>query len=568
MHFIHTTFTSFLRQIPISRHFSSIPNLPQLRKIPFRRRSKIIHQAQQHLTDYLHTTRSIPYIYAERISKNSIFSLSNLIAKVECWPSKFSNEFPRFLRYHPVNEFEFFLESIGIPFQQIHNYLSATNFFLSEQESILNVANALSAFGFPWNKLGVLYKEEIAIFGKDSEVINAKLSGFIDLGFDNCSVIGICLAFPFVLRDNGDLNSEINALFNVLKRVFIDYDMKSSVVGNVDACYEFCRKVKFFIDIGCEKKEVGEMMGNRWSVFHECSEEELIQKVGFFQRLDAKEEEIGMLLLRCPEILHFDLETPVFSMMELLKQFGMTDEEVNAIALEYPHVLGKNKLVNLSHSMRALDLHKWFFDKLTNGNHHFLANIDIGSSDEKLENDYQSFMEKIQSSKFYKHSMGKLNFLLGIGFGENRVTMKVYSNTHGTQSELEVRFNYLLDAGVEFSKLCMMIKNFPQVLNQSPEVVEQKLDFLFNEVGSSLKLLDVFPGFLCFDLENRMKPRYRIHMWLKEKGFKTKDYSLASIVATSENMFIDRLLGIHPTVLKQWLERFKSKNHYYSPKEA
>ncbi|PIA61737.1 hypothetical protein AQUCO_00200019v1 [Aquilegia coerulea] len=562
MHFICKTF------IPISRHFSSVPKLPQLRKIPWKDRSKIIHQAQQHLTDYLHTTRSMPYIYAERISKNSIFSLSNLIAKVECWPSKFSNEFPRFLRYHPVNEFEFFLESIGIPFQQIHNYLSATNFFLSEQESILNVANVLSEFGFPWNKLGLLYKEENAIFGKGSEALSAKLYRFIDLGFDNCSVVGFCLTFTYVLRNNDELSSEINALFDVLKRVFIDYDMKSSVGGNVEACYEFCRKVKFFIDIGCEKKEVGEMMGKRWSVFHECSEEELIRKVGFFQRLDAKEKEIGMLLLRCPEILHFDLETTVFSMMELLKQFGMTDEEVNAVALECPYVLGKIKLVNLPHSMRALDLHKWFFEKLTNGNHHFLANIDIGSSDEKLENDYRSFLEKIQSSKIHKHSMAKLNFLLGIGFGENRVTMKVYSNIHGTQSELEERFNCLLHAGVEYHKLCKMIKLLPKILNQSPEVVEQKLDFLFNDVGSSLQLLDVFPGFLCFDLENRMKPRYRIHMWLKEKGFKTKDYSLASIVATSENKFIDRLVNIHPTVLKQWLERFSSKNHYYSPKEA
>ncbi|KAF5199811.1 Transcription termination factor mtef18 protein [Thalictrum thalictroides] len=567
MHFIRKTFTSLLDEIPISRHFSSRPKLPQLRKIPWKDRPRIIHEAQKHLTDYLHTTRSISFIYAERISKNSLFSLSNLISKVECWPSKFSNEFPRFLRYHPVNEFEFFLESIGIPFEEIDKFLPATNFFLSEQESILKVSNVLSSFGFPWNKLGMFYKEENAIFGKDSEALSAKLYRFIDLGFDNCSVVGICLAFPFVLRDNDEMSIEIDALFDVLKRVFIDCDMKSSVEGNVDACYEFCRKVMVFIDLGCEKKEVLEMMGKRWHVFHECSEEELIQKVGFFQRLDANKEEIGMLLLRCPEILHFDLESQVFSMMELLKQFGMTDEEVNAIALDYPYVLGKNKLANLPHSMRAIDSHKWFFDKITNGNHHFLGNIVIGSSDENLENDYKSFVERIQSTKTRKHAMGKLNFLLGIGFGENHFTLKTYSNLHGTQSELQERFNYLLHVGVEFPKLCKMVKLLPKVLNQSPEVVEQKLDFLFNDVGSTLQMLDIFPGFLCFDLENRMKPRYRIHMWLKERGFKKKDYSLASIVATSENKFIDRLVNIHPTVLKQWLERFSSKNHYYSHKE-
>ncbi|KAF9603165.1 hypothetical protein IFM89_034498 [Coptis chinensis] len=479
----------------------------------------------------------------------------------------FSSDFLRFLRYHPINEFEFFFESIGIPFLQLDSFLPEFEFFLNEDGSLLNVARTLSLFGFPWNKLGKLYREEVEIFGKDCNDLDSLLCRYVSLGFDTCTVVGICLAFPFVLSGNDHLSIGVDALFGVLKRVFVDFDLKSSVDGNVDASYEFCRKIKVFIDLGCEMNDVGEFIGKRWDVFLECSEEVLVTKVEYFKQMNIKKEDVGLFLLCCPEVLQFDLESPVFSAMNFLKHFGLSDEELDAIALEYPYVLGKNRLANLPHFMRAIDRHEWFFDKIMNGNHHLLADLGIDSQDEDFEKDFKDCLERFQSGRSYKHALAKLDFLHEIGFGENLVTLKVLSNLHGTKSELQVRFNYLLGRGVAFSRLSKMIKMLPKVLNQKPELLKDKVDFLCNEVGMSVQFLNVFPGFLCFDLENRMKPRLRIHKWILENGFHAKEYSLASIIATSENRFIDRLVGIHPTVLKQWFERFSSKNHSYSPQE-
>lgn len=223
----------------------------------------------------------------------------------------------------------------------LDGFLPVGDFFLSDQGRVLNVANALSTFGFPWNLLGKVYVEESCVFGKDYRDLICLLDGFLSKGFDTSSVVGFCLAFPSLLSREND------ALFECLKVIYIDYDLKSRVEGNMDVSYEFGRKVKVFVDLGCDKKEIGEIIGKNLRVFFECSEEALREKVSFFQRLDGKGEDIGMLILRYPEILCYDFENTMFCMVNYFKQFGMTNDEVNDIALKFPYVMGKNTLQNL-----------------------------------------------------------------------------------------------------------------------------------------------------------------------------------------------------------------------------
>ncbi|KAE8660863.1 hypothetical protein F3Y22_tig00116951pilonHSYRG00998 [Hibiscus syriacus] len=54
----------------------------------------------------------------------------------------------------------------------------------------------------------------------------------------------------------------------------------------------------------------------------------------------------------------------------------------------------------------------------------------------------------------------------------------------------------------------------------------------------------------------RIKPRYRCHKWLMDNGLCTRNYSIASIVATGEKSFVARLSRIHPDAPKYWLESF------------
>ncbi|OMO70678.1 Mitochodrial transcription termination factor-related protein [Corchorus capsularis] len=503
----------------LSRHFSTLPKLPHLTKIPSKYRTRAIKDAQQALTDYLHGTRYVPFVYAENICKYSLYSLSGLISDIDFSSTGFTRNILEFLKHHPINEFEFFFESIGIDYKEVSGLLPANKFSFSKDERLLDAACALCGYGFPWNSIGKLYKEEVSILRISSGELKAKLSRIKERGFSNTSVIGICLAFPYVLRGDG----EICALVDDLKTVFVDFDLGSCVEANVDAWYEICRKMRLFYDLGYEKGKIGELMGRSKDLFLQYPQEVLVQKVEYFQRFAVRDKDI---------------------------------EERNSIAQEYPYVMGRNKMANLPYVMRALSLHKWFFNKIKDGNHQLLAKSAISDPNEDVNEDFRDGLEKIQSSRTPVHTMNKLNFFQRIGFGENSLTLKVLTDSHGTSIELQERFNILLGAGIEFSKACKMVKVSPRVLNHKPEILEQKLNFLCHEMGVSLDYLDIFPAFLRFNLENRIKPRCRFHKWLTEKGWCTRNYSIASIVATSEKAFVARIHGIHPDAVKEWYEKY------------
>lgn len=470
--------------------------------------------------------------------------------------SSFSHNFEKFLRYHPVNEFEYFFESIGITQKEISGFLPPNKFFFAEDGTILNAAGALSACGFPWNKLGILYKADASIFDEDPDDLSRRFYGFKDYGFRSIHVIGICLAFPSVLGGKGYLGVQAGALFEDMKRVFADFDLGSFMEENVDAWYGVCRKIRLFYDFGCEKGKIGELLGKNRNIFLKYPEEVLFRKIDFFCRLNVRKADIGLLLLKCPEILSFDLETPVISVMDFLKHFRLDSQKLRSVARMHPYVFGRHNMANLPHVMRALNLHDWFFGMMQNGNHHLLGNYVLSPPDKDLDKDYIDGLEKVHNSRTRFHTINKLNFLHGIGYGENHLTMKILEHMHGTSSELQERFDCLLCLGIEFSKLCTIISFTPKVLNQSPQILEKKVNFLVQEMGLSLQYLDVFPAYVCFNLENRIKPRYRCHLWMAENGLCTKDYSLASMIATSDKTFINRLYGIHPAIPKMWFECF------------
>ncbi|KAM6555135.1 hypothetical protein CsatB_015897 [Cannabis sativa] len=536
----------------IPKGLSRYPNLPQIHS---KYKPKVVEEAQKALVEYLHATRSLPFTYAEHIGRNSIVSLANLIRKIDFSAPTFSRSFRKLLRYQPINEFEFFFESIGIDHSEVNGFLPLNKFFFSEDGSVLNVAFALSGFGFPWNKLGKLYRDEVLIFSRSCYEIKDRLNGFKELGFGNLSVVGICLAFPYLLRlESDELGGEIEALFCDLKRVFVEFNMGISVEGNVDAWFEVCCKVKVFYDLGCEKGKVGELMCRKKGLFLDCPKEVLVQKVKYFCKLGVGTDCVGLFLLQSPEMLSLDFETPAISVLGLLKHFGLSSEELQGVSEKYHHVLGRNKMANLPRVMRALDLHEWFFDRIKSSNGRLLASYTIASPDEDVDTEFVSALKKMESSRTPIHTMCKLEFLKGIGFGENALTMKVLKNLHGTSNELQKRFDCLLGKGIEYSKLCFHIRIAPKILGQSPEMLEQKVDFLCQDMGSSLQYLDKFPAFLCFDLENRIKRRYGFYVWLDENGLCTRNYSIASLIATSEKQFLARLFGIHPAAPKQYLE--------------
>uniref|UniRef100_A0A803LS56 Uncharacterized protein n=1 Tax=Chenopodium quinoa TaxID=63459 RepID=A0A803LS56_CHEQI len=280
--FPFTPFSNPLFQT-LLRHFSSNTNLPTLGKVPTKYRPQAIKEAQEVITDYLHTTSALPFSYAEFISKNSVHSLAELMSKVVFSAIYFRKNFQRFLRYNPLHEFGFFYESIGIHYCNINDFLKPNVHFFSDDSIVLNVACTLAGFGFPWNKLGRLYVEEISIFENNPKFLGSKFNGLLAMGFSIEQAVGICLGFPFLLKgEEVGLKGEFDELLDELKRVLIDYDLGDGLIGNVDLWYEVCRKLRFFYDLGVPKRAVGESIGKSSVVFTDYIEKVLAEKLSSF----------------------------------------------------------------------------------------------------------------------------------------------------------------------------------------------------------------------------------------------------------------------------------------------
>ncbi|XP_061368541.1 transcription termination factor MTEF18, mitochondrial-like [Gastrolobium bilobum] len=540
----------------LHRHFSITTKLPNLSKIPTRHRNFVIREAQKSLTDYLHGTRCLPFTYAEQIGNNTLRSLTNLIAKVDFSASSFSKNFEKVLRYHPINEFEVFFESIGIEYNLVSGLLPNDKVFFSQDGTLLDAACALSDFGFPWENLGVLYMERRSIFGRSGAELKSRLSVFKGFGFGNVEVIGICLAFPFVLCEEGQGGVGIDGLFNDLKLIFLDFALARSVEGNVDSWHEVCRKLRVFFDLNCWDGKLGELMGRNKSIFLEHKEEDLVNKVEYFCRFGGKKEEVARLILQCPELLNLDMEKPAINVLKLLNHFGLSSKDLEDVSRNFAHVLGTNKMVNLPNIMRALGLQEWFFNKIKDGHHHLLGDYITSYPNEDQDKDYQDGLRMIHISRARVHSINKLNFLHGLGFGENALTMNVLNHLHGTSSELQERFDCLLRSRIEFSKLCMMVRMTPRILNQNSRIIERKVNFFHQEMGTTLDYVETFPAILYYHLEDRIIPRYRFHIWLTEKGLCSKRYSVRSMIANTEKEFVARVFKIHPAAPKHWFEQF------------
>ncbi|KAK6142976.1 hypothetical protein DH2020_023324 [Rehmannia glutinosa] len=549
--------------ITISHHFSfsttTTSNLTKpFSKIPWKHRSKAIQESQKALTDYLHTTRYLPFLYADNIARNSLHSLWKIVSEIPFSPSTFVCSFQRFLRYHPINELDFFLESIGLNCDEIGNprtFLPPNTFFLSDWKHF-DVACALAGMGFPWSKLGLLCKDEYLIFETDPSELQRKISEIKDVyGFNSVTVISICLAFPKVLYSE----MIMDGLLSDLKILFLDHDLWSYVEGNVDAMFEVCEKIKYFYDLGCEMGKMGELMGRSKHVFIEYSKEDLTSKIEYFCKLNVRKDQIGLFLLSRPEIFGFDLEARFISVSGFLERLGSSKSELKSLKQNYPHVFGRNRVANLPNVMRSMDLGEWFFERLKNGDHSLLATYTIQCT-EDLDKHYADSLRKIRAKRTHVHAIKKLNFLHNIGFGENKFAVKALVLLNSSSSQLQKRFDCLLNCGIEYSKLCAMVRLLPKILNQQERSLEKKIEYLCTDMGSSLQYLDVFPGYLCYDLEKRIKPRYKLHKWLVEQGICRKEYSLSTIIASSEKAFVARLSRIDQDAAKKWQENSFEKD--------
>eukprot|EP01018_Ginkgo_biloba_P033207 Gb_05526 [translate_table: standard] len=536
-------------------------------KIPIVISGNTALEAQRVLLDYLHYTRSLQYTDAEYISMNSPCFVKKLLSTVRADKS-INKTVGKFLQYHPINEFEPFFESIGIQPSDIGALLPPDQIYLSENKVMLANVSTLWNYGIPRNKLGRIYKEESEIFNYPSGVLKGNLQAYEDLGFSKACLAKIFICCPYLLK--GNFSKEFDTFINYLNNTGVEKDnIVSFFENNTNSCKGVFGKFRLLDGLGCPREEVNQFVGTHSQLFFECPEKDFHSKINFLLNVGLKKEDVGSIILQYPGILKWNLEESMEKNLELLGSIGLEQEELREIVRCYPYVLGTGSLKKLIAVMKEFGLDKKEIARLVREHPKITASWSqwSKSSPEQIQSlplwgadrvsrmksvvsrgrKQKDFLDKPERQSREQIRKRKLSFFFKLGIKENSSKMMEFTKKmHGRGDDLQERFNYLLSFGLSFDDLCEMTRSAPIILNQSKDMLEKKVDFLLNHLGCPLQVLMAFPSYLCYSLESRIKPRYKMYDWLKEQKLIDREHAVSSIVASSEEKFVKYFVNLHP----------------------
>ncbi|XP_020582281.1 transcription termination factor MTEF18, mitochondrial-like [Phalaenopsis equestris] len=510
--------------------------------------------AQTALFDYLHYTRCLNFTDAEHISKNSPVFLQSLLAKV-INGEEVGRSVSRFLRYTPINEFEPFFESLGLKPSELYPLLPLNLIYLTDDDLLIENYRVLCNYGVPRSKIGKMYKEGSEMFKYDHGVLNSKLRSYERLGLSKPTIIKLVNCCPALLI--GDLDMDFLQVLKKLKALGVELDLIRGCLSD-NSVYHWDRILKLlnFLDgMCCNQKDLQTLINQHPRFVFDDSGKKIYILVALLLKLGIKMSDIILLFVQYPRILDGKFVKNLWQAIYFLVDIGMNVEDIKMIVNTHPHVLGASSCKSTYSVLQRLKLSQ---DRLCN----------------IIKEDPNQFTYLVTSKKSSAISLPKVegsflrektDFLLRLGFVENSDEMaRVLKKFRGRGDQLQERFDFLVEIGLDCHTATEMIKLVPPVLNQSIDVLDKKSAYLLNDLGYPLEALAAFPTYLCYNLD-KIKLRFSMFQWLKENGisFSTKNRKLVSstvalstVLACSDARFFKYFVNLHPKGPEEW-ERLK-----------
>lgn len=553
----HTPFFLSLRRIQIKCFHSSGPvRCPKVALVesPLPISSSVIKisrvarsDAQAALFEYLHYTRGFTYMDAEHISKNSPHFVENLVMKVEN-EQDVSRALSKLLRYYPINEFEPFLESLGLRPTELSLFLPANLIFLADDHMLLDNFHVLCDYGIPRVEIGKIYKEAAEIFGYEFGRLNTKLRAYEDLGLSKPTVIKLVTSCPSILV--GDVNKELVDVLNKLTELGFQRDWIGGYLSSRHS-YSWNRMLDtmtFLVEVGFGDMQIGDLIRKNPAFLLEGSGKQIYVLFGRLLKLGLKMNEVYLLLLENPEILSPKCAKNVWKALYFLFEIGMETDHIAKFLRTHIQLLASHSLKGPKTVLRSL-----------NGDRQKLLQVMSENPSKFFALAFKSNISSIEQirAKNPGKMLQKTAFLLKLGYIENSDEMgKALKKFRGRGDQLQERFDCLVQAGLDSNVVVDMIRQAPTALNQSKDVLEKKIAYLIS-LGYPIESVAAFPTYLCYDI-GRINRRFNMYLWLKERGAVKSMISPSTLLACSEARFTKYFVDVHPEGPLKWESLKKS----------
>ncbi|XP_076901268.1 transcription termination factor MTEF18, mitochondrial-like [Bidens hawaiensis] len=500
-------------------------------------------EAQTALFDYLHFTRGFHFTDAEYMSKNSPHFIQNLLSVVDN-EQDVSRALSKYFRYNPINEYEPFLESLGLNPVEFPSLLPKSLIFLGDDNLLLDNFHALCGYGVPRTKIGKMYKEAKEIFGYDHGVLSMKLKAYEKLGLSKSTVIKLVTCCPSLLTH---IDDKFLTVLDKLKGFGFGNEWIGSYIPerttlNWDRMLD---TMSFLVQVGYKNKQMKTLFLDNPTLLFEGSGKQIYVLVGQLLKLGLEMNQIYKLFSRNPQILSSKSAKNLSTAVSFMVEIKMEMEVIASVVTTHMEVLGSNSLKGPLTVMNSLKIKEDELRGAIKKDPLMLINLATKSDTKTTDNqDSNTFVER-------------KNFLLRLGYIENSDELsKALKKFRGRGDQLQERFDCLVQAGLDYNVVSGMIKRAPSVLNQTKDLLEKKLDCLQNRLGYPLEAVVVFPSYLCYDIQ-RINLRFSMYLWLLERGAAKPKLSLSTILACSDAKFVKYFVHIHPEGVSSW-ESLKS----------
>lgn len=510
-------------------------------------------EAQDVLFDYLHCTRSLSFTDAEHISKNSPHFLQNLILKLD-GEKDVARSLTKYLRYNPINEFEPFFESLGLPPSELPLFLPRHLMFLSDDHLMLENFHVLCNYGIPRSKMGKMYKEAKEIFDYDYGLLASKLRAYENLGLGKGTVIKLVSCCPSLLI--GRISMEFFKVLEKLSRLGIGKDW----IGGYISCrntYNWNRMLNtmdFLAKVGYTEIQMHNLFESNPSLLLEDSGKKVYVLFGRLVKLGLKMDEAYSMFIQHPEILSGKFVKNILRAIDFLFDVGLGTEDITSIVSHHILLLGSCTLKGPRTVCKELKVGKESLCRIIRDDPSKLFTL---ASKSKLKSSEQD------SCPDPTKRLEKTTFLLKLGYLENSDEMaKALKRFRGRGDQLQERFDCLVKAGLDCNVVTNIIRQAPMVLNQSKDVIQEKIDCLRNCLGYPLDTIVAFPAYLCYNME-RINTRFSMYRWLRDKGSAKPNLSLSSVLVCSDARFVKYFVDVHPEGHTMWeiFKRHRIHNH-------
>ncbi|CAN7141663.1 unnamed protein product [Brassica rapa subsp. narinosa] len=503
--------------------------------------------AEEAMLDYFYSTRSLQYMVAESMSKNSPIFIENLLKKVSCVSASDINQsITKHLRFHPVNEFEPFLESSGLKPDEYTHLIPSGEIFLNEL--LLENHHVLCYCGVDPKKIGKIFEEARDVFGYETGVLASKIKAYEDFGFSRLFLSKLIACCPRMLVGGTDM--ELVKVIEKLRAIGIDSDwVMKNLSEEVSYNWSSVHCALTLLRVVCnDENELYRLIKNYPRLIFESSGRWTLILVGFETKLGLSARELYSLFQKLPQMQVEKCVSNLRRCFLFLKEIDMEDDEIQKVFRSHSWWISSCTLKKTSSLLVNLKAYKTRVCKVVKENPEEMKKWTMGSK-----------VHPLPATEVYLDSKAmKTQFLLDLGYVEGSEEMeRAGKSFRGRGSELKERFDVLVRFGLDEEDVKEMVKASPNILTQASDVLETKVRYLVEELGYPLSTLVTFPSCLKFTLE-RMKVRFAMFAWLKGRGKADPKLAVSTLLACSDKDFARYFVSRHPDGPKH-LEDLKKK---------